>query len=137
MHADAANGKFDAVHGFCTQIIGEKGMIEVLGEGGHNLFWEGEQQHLVMHREGMETACFRFDEGGDPVWASDINYYGQGHINQVHHLIDCITQNVQPRYSGEAGIRAIRCNLATIRSAIEGRPVRLDEIEDDYTAVEE
>ena len=28
-------------------------MIEVLGEGGHNLLWNGEQQHLLLHREGQ------------------------------------------------------------------------------------
>jgi len=79
-------------------------MIEVLGEGGHNLIWENQQQHLVLHREGKETQCFRFEEGGDDMWASNISYYGQGHINQVHHLIDCILQDTPPRYGIEEGI---------------------------------
>ena len=32
-------------------------MIEVLGEGGHNLLWEGKQQHLILHREEQETCA--------------------------------------------------------------------------------
>jgi len=134
MRAERLNGKYDYMRGFCTTVIGERGMIEVLGEGGHNLLWEDQQQHLVLHREGKETLCFRFDEGGDDVWQSDICYYSQGHINQVHHLIDCVLQDTPPRYGGEDGVHAVQCTLATIRSAREGRPVLLKEIEPGYTA---
>lgn len=132
--AERLNGKYDFRHGFSTAIMGETGMIEVLGEGGHNLTWKGEQVHLLLHREGRESIHFRFDEGGDAVWASDISYYGQGHINQVHHLIDSILSETLPRYSGEDGVHAVRCTLAVIRSAQEGRPIRVDEVEPDFTA---
>jgi predicted dehydrogenase len=134
MRAERLNGKYDYMRGFCTTIIGEKGMIEVLGEGGHNLLWEGQQQHLLLHREGKETLCFRFDEGGDDVWQSDICYYSQGHINQVHHLIDSILKDTQPRYTGEDGVHAVQCTLATICSARENCPVKVNEIDPEYTA---
>jgi predicted dehydrogenase len=134
MRAERLNGKYDYMRGFCTSVVGETGMIEVLGEGGHNLMWAGEQQHLILHREGKQPVCFRFDEGGDDVWQSDISYYSRGHIGQVHHLIDCILADAEPRYSGEDGVHAVRCTLATIRSACEGRPVRVDEVSPDYTA---
>lgn len=134
MRAERLNGKYDYMQGFSTSIIGESGMIEVLGEGGHNLFWHGQQQHLLLHREGQETLAWRFDEGGDKVWASDISYYGQGHINQVHHLINAIIHDQTPRYTGEDGVHAVQCTLAAIRSAREGRPVRVNEITPDYTA---
>ncbi|MBV7338323.1 Gfo/Idh/MocA family oxidoreductase [Chloroflexi bacterium TSY] len=134
MRAEPLNGKYDFMHGFSTSIIGEQGMIEVLGEGGHNLLWEGQQQHLVLHRNAQEPLCFRFDEGGDRLWASDVSYYGQGHINQVHHLIDCIIHDQEPRYNGQNGVQAVRCTLATIRSAQESRPVKVSEIEAEYTA---
>ena len=133
MRAEPLNGKYDFMHGFSTTVVGETGMIEVLGEGGCNLLWEGEQQHLVLHREGQETACFRFDEGGDRVWASEISYYGQGHVNQVHHLIDAILQNSPVRYDG---VRAVRCTLAAIRSAQEGRPISMAEVKESYRAYE-
>ncbi|MFA6110442.1 MAG: Gfo/Idh/MocA family oxidoreductase, partial [Candidatus Latescibacterota bacterium] len=134
MRAERLNGKYDYMRGFSTSIMGEKGMIEVLGEGGHNLHWDGRRQHLVLHRQGKEPACFRFEEGGDDVWESEISYYSQGHANQVRHLLDCILEGREPRYGGEDGVRAVRCTLAAIRSAREARPVRVDEIDPDYTA---
>jgi predicted dehydrogenase len=137
MRADPLNGKYDFMHGLSTTVVGETGMIEVLGEGGHNLLWNGSQQHLILHRQGRETACFRFDEGGDQVWASDISYYGQGHINQVHHLIDAILHDRPVRYGGADGVRAVRCTLAAIRSAQEGRPVPVAEVDETFTAYRE
>ena len=134
MRAERLNGKYDFMHGFSTTVVGETGMIEVLGEGGHNLLWEGRQQHLILHRAGQETTCFRFDEGGDKVWASEISYYGQGHINQVHHLIEAISHDRPVRYGGADGVRAVRCTLATIRSAQEGRPVPVAEVDATFTA---
>ncbi len=134
MRAERLNGKYDYMGGFSTSIIGEEGLIEVLGEGGHNLLWQGEQQHMVLHRPGDSAQCFRFDEGGDDVWESDISYYSQGHINQVHHLIDSILADRAPDYGAEEGVHAVRCTLAVIRSVELGRPVRVDEIEENYTA---
>jgi len=134
MRAERLNGKYDHMRGFSTCVIGEKGMIEVLGEGGDNLYWQGEKVHLLLHREGKETVALRFDEGGDDVWQSEICYYSQGHINQVHHFIDSILNDVEPRYTGEDGVHAVQCTLAAIRSAREGRPVKVSEIGPDYTA---
>ncbi len=134
MRADPLNGKYDTMHGLSTTVVGETGMIEVLGEGGHNLLWEGRQQHLILHRAGRETVCFRFDEEADQVWDSEISYYGQGHVNQVHHLLEAILDDRPLRYGGEDGVRAVRCTLATIRSAEERKPVRIAEVEEDFTA---
>jgi predicted dehydrogenase len=134
MRAEPLNGKFDFMRGFSTTIIGETGLIEVLGEGGGNLLWQGQQQHLLLHREGLEPEAYRFDEGGDDVWQSEISYYSQGHINQVHHLIDALHAGQPPRYSAGDGIRAVRCALAAIQSAETGQPVRVDMMAPDYTA---
>jgi predicted dehydrogenase len=134
MRAERLNNKYDYMRGFSTTVVGERGMIEVLGEGGHNLVWEGRQQHLVLHREGKESVAYRFDEGGDDLWQSEICYYSGGHIAQVHHLIESILSESEPRYTGEDGVHAVRCTLATIESARTGRPVSLDEISPDYAA---
>lgn len=134
MRAERLNGTYDHMRGFSTTIVGEKGMIEVLGEGGANLFWEGRQQHLVLHREGKPTRCFRFDEGGDDVWDSEICYYSRGHIGHVRHFVDCALSGAAPRYTGEDGVHAVHCTLAAIASAEENRLVRLDEIAPDFTA---
>ncbi len=109
-------------------------MIEVLGEGGSCLFWEGKPQHLVLHCEGKPTRCFRFEEDGDDVLDSEISYYSRGHIGQVRHFVDCALSGRQPRYSGREGLRAVRCTLATIISAEENRPVMTDEIPPELTA---
>ena len=90
--------------------------------------------HLVLHREGKAARCLRFDEGGDDVWQSEVCYYSQGHITQVRPLIDCILQDTRPRYGSDDGVRAVRSTLATIWSAREGRPVGVDEIDDEYAA---
>ena len=58
MRADPLNGKYDTMHGLSTTVVGETGMIEVLGEGGHNLLWEGSQQHLILHRAGRGDCLF-------------------------------------------------------------------------------
>jgi predicted dehydrogenase len=134
MRAERLNGKYDYMHGFSTTIIGEHGMIEVLGEGGGNLIWQGEPQHLLVHQDGEPTRAFRFDEGGDDVWQSEISYYSQGHINQVHHLIDCLAENKTPRYTAVDGVRAVRCTLAAIQSAETGVPVKVEALAADYTA---
>jgi predicted dehydrogenase len=132
--AETLNGKYDYMTGFSSLVLGERGAIEVLGEGGGNLQWEGKQHHILLHREGKEPLGLRLEEGSDAVWESDINYYPRGHINQVHHLIDSILQDTPPRYGGEDGMEAVRCTLATIRSAQEGRPVAVEEISPEYTA---
>lgn len=134
VRAEPLNGKFDFMRGFSTTVIGETGMIEVLGEGGHNLLWEGEQQHLILHREGAIPECFRFDEGGDDIWQSDISYYSQGHVHQVHHFVACALSGMAPRYGGEDGVRAVQCTLAAIKSAREDRPIRVAEVGPDYSA---
>ena len=136
MRAERLNGKYDYMLGFSSSVIGERGLIEVLGEGGGRLFWEGVEQHLLLHREGKDTLAFRFDEGGDDVWKSDISYYSRGHIRQIHHFLDCLTGGGEPRYPGERGVRAVQCTLAVIRSARENRPVGIEEIDEQYKAYE-
>jgi predicted dehydrogenase len=134
VRAEALNGKYDYMRGFSTTVVGASGLIEVLGEGGHNLLWDGEQQHLVLHRRDRPTEAFRFEEGGDDIWDSDICYYSQGHVHQIHHLLESILEDAPLRYDGSDGVRAVRCTLAVIRSAEEGRPVHIDEIEPQDTA---
>ncbi len=134
MRAERLNGRYDFMRGFSSTVVGERGMIEVLGEGGGGLVWNNSPQHLLLHREGKETVAFRFDEGPDDVWESEICYYSQGHINQIREFVDSVLSGAKPSYSGEDGLRAVRCTLAAIVSAKEGRPVKADEIPADLEA---
>lgn len=130
MRAEPLNGKYDPMTGFSVSVIGEKGMIEVLGEGGGGLQWRGKDVHLVLHRKDGETLALRFDEGGDDVWESEVSYYGRAHGNQIHEFVDCLIQGEAPRYRGVDGARAVQTTIAAICSAKEGAPVKVSEATD-------
>jgi len=65
MRAERLNGKYDFMTGLSATVIGEKGLIEFLGEGGGGLRWDGKLVHLVLHRRGKEPETFRFDDEGE------------------------------------------------------------------------
>ena len=130
MRAEALNGKYDPMFGFSVSVIGETGMIEVLGEGGRGLTWQGRDAHLVLHRKSGATETFRFDEGGDEIWQSDVSYYSRAHLNQITEFVDALTSGQRPRYTGTDGTRHVRTTMAAICSAKEGLTVRVDEVGD-------
>jgi predicted dehydrogenase len=131
MRADAHNGKYDPMYGFSASIIGDKGMIEVLGEGGRGLQWRGQDVHLVLHRKNKETLTFRFDEGGDEIWQSDVSYYGRAHLNQIRAFVDALVHGHAPRYAGLDGLRDVQTTMAAICSAKEGVAVKVDDVSDE------
>jgi len=131
MRAEALNGKYDPVFGFSLSLIGDSGMIEVLGEGGSGLHWQGEEAHLILHHKDGETQTFRFDaEGGDDIWQSGVSYYSRAHQNQIHEFVHALTTGTPPRYTGIDGWRDIKTTMATICSAMEGVPVKVDDVTD-------
>ena len=130
MRAETLNGKFDPMYGFSLSVIGDQGMIEVLGEGGRGLQWMGESTHLVLHRKDKETQTFRFDEGSDDIWQSEVSYYSKAHQNQINEFIDALISGCKPSYTGEDGKRDVQTTMAAICSAKEGLPVRVEEVTD-------
>ena len=64
MRAEHLNGKYDFMTGFSVTVIGEKGLIQLLGEGGGGLEWNGEPVHLVLHRDGKEPRDVPVRRGG-------------------------------------------------------------------------
>jgi predicted dehydrogenase len=134
MRAEALNGKYDPMYGFTLSLIGDKGMIELLGEGGKGLQWQGKNVHLVLHRRHGETESFRFDEGGDDIWQSEVSYYSRAHTNEIHAFIDALKTGTKPRYTGVDGWRDIRTTMATICSAREGVVVRVSDVTDERFA---
>lgn len=79
-------------------------MIKVLGKGGHNLIWDGEQAHLLLHRSSRPSLPFRSDEETEAVWNSKISYYGKGHVNQIQAFVDALVTGEAPRYTAENGM---------------------------------
>jgi predicted dehydrogenase len=134
MRAEALNGKYDPMYGFSVSVIGDKGMIEVLGEGGKGLQWNGADVHLILHRKDRQTLTFRFDEGGDDIWQSEVSYYSRAHMNQINECIAALTGGETPRYTGRDGMRDIRTTMAAICSAKEGVAVKVDEVTDERFA---
>lgn len=130
MRAEALNGKYDPMYGFSVSVIGDKGMIEVLGEGAKGLAWQGKDVHLILHRKDKETLTLRFDEGGDDIWQSEVSYYSRAHLNQIHSFVDALMRNASPRYTGHDGKRDVRTTMAAICSAKEGIPVRVADVTD-------
>ncbi|MGN1347242.1 MAG: Gfo/Idh/MocA family protein [Eubacteriales bacterium] len=130
MRAEYLNGKYDPYTGFSVMVIGDKGMIEVLGEGGKGLECGGEAAHLVLYRKDGETECFRFDEGGDEIWDSEVSYYSRAHRNQIFEFVDALVAGNEPRYTGEDGLRAVRTTMAAICSAKEDVPVKVKDVSD-------
>jgi predicted dehydrogenase len=130
MRAEALNGKYDPMYGFSVSVIGDKGMIEVLGEGGRGLQWRGADVHLILHRKKGETLTLRFDEGGDDIWQSEVSYYSRAHMNQINEFVAALTSGGTPRYTGRDGMRDIRTTMAAICSAKEGVPVMVDDVTD-------
>jgi predicted dehydrogenase len=130
MRAEALNGKYDPMYGFSVSVIGDKGMIDVLGEGGSGLTWGGQPTHLVLHRKDGATQTFRFDEGGDDIWQSEVSYYSRAHLNQICAFVDALIAGKTPRYTGLDGRRDVQTTMAAITSAKEGVPVRVAEVTD-------
>jgi predicted dehydrogenase len=134
MRAEALNAKYDPMYGFTLSLIGDRGMIEVLGEGGKGLQWHGKDVHLVLHRRNGETETFRFDEGGDDIWQSEVSYYSRAHTNQIHEFVGALTSGTKPRYTGLDGWRDIKTTMAAICSAKEGVVVKVSEVTDERFA---
>ena len=111
-------------------VTGDKGMIEVLGEGGKGLKHEGKDAHLVLYRQDGSSEAFRFDEGGDEIWDSEVSYYSRAHRNQIFEFVDSLIEGREPSYNGIAGTRAVQSTMAAICSAKEDAPVKVAEVDD-------
>jgi predicted dehydrogenase len=131
MRAERLNGKYDFMTGFSATIVGEKGLIEVLGEGGGGLRWSATPVHLVLHRDGKAPETFRFDEGGDDIWDSEVSYYSKAHAHRMHEFVGSLTGGRPSRYTGRDGLRDLRVAIGSICSAKEGVPVEVQEVTDD------
>lgn len=128
--AEYLNGKFDRYTGFSVMILGDEGMIEVLGEGGRGIKYKGEDAHLVLYRKDGTSQSFCFNEGGDEIWDSDVSYYSRAHRNQIFEFIDGLISGEGTRYSGRDGLYAVQTTMAAICSAKEDRAVKVSEVSD-------
>jgi predicted dehydrogenase len=131
MRAERLTGKYDFMTGLSATVIGEKGLIEFLGEGGGGLQWNGKPVHLVLHRRGKEPETFRFDEGEDDIWESEVSYYSRAHVHRMHEFVGSLTGGRPSRYTGRDALRDLRVAIASICSAREGLPIEVAEVTDE------
>ena len=119
--------------GFRTEVFGDRGMIRVFGEGGGAPVGR-EQPPPVMLIAGARAETFDPDDGEDRSWLSNVNYYDRAHANALQHFTDSVLNSTAPRYNGEDGAADIATTLASIKSAMDGRPVRVADLPPDWTA---
>lgn len=131
MRAESINGKYDFMTGFSITVIGDKGMIEVQGEGASGLQYNGQDVHLVLHKKDGTAQTMRFEEGGDDIWKSEMSYYSHAHINLIHKMVDNLLSGKEAPYTGEDGVHDVKTTLAAICSAKESQPVRVSEVTDE------
>jgi len=96
-----------------------------LQSGANRLKLNNKYYDLILHRNNLKPIGFKFDEIEDSVWESDVSYYGQGHFNQINHIVECILNKKNPKYSVVQGIRSVKCALAAIKSAELNVPIKI------------
>ena len=119
--------------GFRTEVFGERGMIRVFGEGGGAPAGRPQPAPVSLIADSTERT-FDPDDGEDRAWLSNVNYYDRAHANALQHFVDSIGSGRPPRYGGKDGAADISATLASIKSAIEGTPVRVADLPPDWTA---
>ena len=119
--------------GFRTEVFGERGMIRVFGDGGGAPAGSSQPAPVSLIAGGT-TRAFDPNDSEDRAWLSNVNYYDRAHANALQHFVDSISNGTPPRYGGEDGAADIGATLASIKSAIDGTPVRVADLPLDWTA---
>jgi predicted dehydrogenase len=119
--------------GFRTEVYGEAGMIRVFGEGGGGSAGPVQPPAVELITARGRTAI-ELDEAADRVWQSNVNYYDQSHANALQHFVDSSLDRSVPRYDGREGLKDLTATLAALKSAIDGRPIALADVADEWTA---
>ncbi len=119
--------------GFHTEVIGTKGTILVFGEGGGSAPGFPQVAPVTLIANGTEK-YFDPEEGDDRSWASNNSYYDRAHGNTLRHFADTVLDGTPSLYTPEDGIADLTATLATIKSAVDGRPIALADVPEDWTA---
>ena len=118
---------------FRTEVFGERGMIRVFGEGGGASAGRSQPAPVSLIASGT-ARTFDPNDGEDRAWLSNDNHYDRAHANALQHFVDSIGSGTPPRYDGNDDAADIGATLASIKSAIEGSPVRVADLSMDWTA---
>jgi hypothetical protein len=83
---------------------------------------------------GGGRRAIELGEAADRVWQSNVNYYDQSHANALQHFVDSSLNRSTPRYDGIEGLKDLTATLAALKSAIDGQPIALSDVADEWTA---
>jgi len=119
--------------GFRTEIVGTRGSILVFGEGGGSAPGFPQVPPITLYANGTETH-FDPQEGDDRSWTSNNSYYDRAHGNALRNFACTVLDGMPPRYTPEDGLADLTATLATIKSAIDGTPIALADVPEDWTA---
>jgi|TARA_B100000959_G_scaffold279264_1_gene339098 predicted dehydrogenase len=119
--------------GFHTEVVGSKGTLLVFGEGGGSAPGYPQVAPVTLFANGTEK-YFDPAEGEDRSWASNNSYYDRAHGNTLSHFADTVLDGTRSFYTPEDGMADLTATLATIKSAVDGTPVALADVPDDWTA---
>ncbi|MCH7642731.1 MAG: Gfo/Idh/MocA family oxidoreductase [Chloroflexi bacterium] len=119
--------------GFRTEIVGAHGTILVFGEGGGSAPGYSQIAPVTLYADGTERT-FDPGEGSDRSWASNNSYYDRAHGNALRNFAYTVLDGMRARYAPEDGVADLAATLATIKSAMDGRPVALADVPDEWTA---
>jgi predicted dehydrogenase len=95
---------------FKTEIVGEQGTIYI--DTSHN-------ESLVIARSGTTSYPDLF---AAPVVAGRVDGFVQ---KSIWHFVECVRDGLEPRVSGEDGLRVTEIGVAVLRAARDGGPVVL------------
>jgi len=113
--------------------VGTRGTIRVFGEGGGSAPGFPQVAPVTLFANGKET-YFDPEEGQDRSWASNNSYYDRAHGNALRNFACTVLDGMPPRYKPEDGLADLTATLATIKSAVDGTPIALADVPDDWTA---
>lgn len=107
-----AEASFNAVYGY--DIRGE-----VFGSGG--MVTAGDNRSTTATYHGAAGVVSR-------PWQRNIERFHDAYVAELAAFVACVRDEVTPEVTGEDAIAALTIALAAMRSAEEGRPVRIDQV---------
>ena len=115
------SGGLGSISGVCPCDYGYDARVEIVGEKGIMQIGQLQGQPVVVctdRDQGLITPIYR-------TWPQRFEW---AYIREMEHFVSCIQTGTPSKASGEDGRWAVACVLASTRSLLEERPVKLAEV---------
>lgn len=111
------NGTIGIIDGTCPCHYGYDARMEILCENG-----------VLQIGSIGEHRITKIKKDGDIVnqtYKSWRNRFQDAYLAEIEHFIECVTENKEPKVSGEDGLRAVQAVIAANQSFIIGKPIEI------------